>query len=138
MIKKDAKVTLHYTLTVEGEVVDSSDGKEPFTYQHGAGEIVPGLEEALEGMKEGDKKTISVLPEKGYGPANPEAMQKVPKTSFQGGGELAVGEMVLGQAGGHEFQARIISMTDEEVTLDLNHPMAGKTLEFQVEIVAVN
>lgn len=138
MIKKDAKVTIHYTLTVEGEVVDSSDGKEPFIYQHGAGEIVPGLEEELEGMKEGDKKSITVTPENGYGLSNPEAVQTVPKTAFQGGGELAVGEMVLGQAGGHEFQARIISMTDEEVTLDLNHPMAGKTLEFQVEIVAVN
>lgn len=138
MIKEGSKVTLHYTLTVDGEVVDSSQGKDPFSYQHGEHEIVPGLEEELEGLKVGEKKAISVPPEKGYGNANPDAVQKVPKAAFQGGGELAVGEMVLGQAGGHEFQARIIAMDDEEVTLDLNHPMAGKTLEFQVEVVAVN
>ena len=138
MIKKESKVTLNYKLTVDGEVVDSSEGKDPFTYNHGEGEIVPGLEEALEGMKEGEKKSISVPPEKGYGEANPDAMQKVPRAAFQGGGELAVGEMVLGQAGGHEFQAKIVALDDEEVTLDLNHPLAGKTLEFQVEIMAVS
>jgi len=138
VIKKESKVTLNYKLTVDGEVVDSSEGKDPFTYNHGEGEIVPGLEEALEGMKEGEKKSISVPPEKGYGEANPDAMQKVPRAAFQGGGELAVGEMVLGQAGGHEFQAKIVALDDEEVTLDLNHPLAGKTLEFQVEIMAVS
>ena len=137
MIKKDSKVKLHYTLTVDGNVEDSSEGKEPLGYVHGKGELIPGLEEALEGMKAGDKKQVSVEPEKGYGAHNPNAIQKVPKEAFAGSDELIVGEMVLGNAGGREFQAKIIDINDKEVTLDLNHVLAGKTLEFSVEIVEV-
>ncbi|MBU0756066.1 MAG: peptidylprolyl isomerase [Planctomycetes bacterium] len=137
MIKKDSRVKIHYKLTVDGEVVDSSEGNEPLDYIHGANQIIPGLEEALEGLKAGDKKEVSVVPEKGYGPHNPDALQRVPKTAFHGADELIVGEMVLGNAGGREFEAKIVEVTDKEVRLDLNHTLAGKTLEFSVEVVEV-
>lgn len=137
MIKKDSKVKIHYTLKVDGEVVDSSEGKDPLEYVQGAQHIIPGLEEALEGLKTGDKKEVTVSPEQGYGPHNPDAMQKVPKSAFHGADGLVVGEMVMGNAGGREFQAKIVDVTDEEVTLDLNHALAGKTLEFSVEVVEV-
>lgn len=137
MIKKDSQVKIHYTLKVDGEVADSSEGKEPLAYVQGKGQIIPGLEEELEGMEVGDKKEVSVAPEKGYGPYNPNATQKVPRDAFAGSDELIVGEMVLGNAGGREFQAKIIEIDDKEVSLDLNHPLAGKTLKFSVEIVEV-
>ncbi len=137
MIKEGSKVSVHYTLTVEDAVVDSSNGQDPLSYTQGAGEIIPGLEAALAGLKEGDKKDVTIPPEKGYGSHSPEAIKKVPRESFQDADKLEVGSVVNGQVQGQNFRASVIALETDSVTLDLNHPLAGKTLNFQVEIVTV-
>lgn len=137
MIRKGSKVTFHYILKVDDEVVDSSAGGDPLSYVHGSDEIVPGLEEGLEGLKAGDKKDVVVSPEKGYGPHDAEAIRKFPKSSFDGNEQPKVGGVVQGDMGGHPFMAKIVEVTDKMITLDLNHPLAGKVLHFSVEIVTV-
>lgn len=137
MIKEGSNVSFHYTLSVEGVELESSREKKPLTYVQGDGQIIPGLEEALEGMEKGDKKDIRIPPEKGYGLEDPDAMQKVPKSAFDDSADMKVGDRVIGQVGGSEFEAKIAAMDDEGITLNLNHPLAGKTLDFSVEIVEV-
>ncbi len=138
VIKDGSQVKLHYTLTVDQMVIDSSKGGEPLSYTHGQGQIVPGLEEQLEGLAAGQSKEAVVTPDKGYGAKNPDAVQAVPRTAFQDAGGLKVGDMVTGEAQGRSFQARVTAMDTDSITLDLNHPLAGKTLHFAVEIVEVN
>jgi FKBP-type peptidyl-prolyl cis-trans isomerase SlyD len=128
---------MHYTLTVDGEVVDSSQGGEPLAYVQGQGQIIPGLERQLEGLEVGDTKSAEVAPADGYGEADPERIQAVPKSNFREPDQLEAGIMVSGQTEQGTFQARVAEVGDETVTLDFNHPLAGKTLSFQVEIVEV-
>jgi FKBP-type peptidyl-prolyl cis-trans isomerase SlyD len=137
MIKKGSQVKLHYTLSVDDEVVDSSQNDEPLSYTHGEEQIVPGLEEHLEGMGVGEKKKATVDPEKGYGLYSEEGLQAVARSAFNDPSGLKPGDVVSGQAEGQAFEARVTEVGDEEITLDLNHPLAGKTLEFEVEIVEV-
>lgn len=136
-IKSGSTVSMNYTLKVDGKVVDSSEGREPLTYVQGSGQIIPGLEEQLEGMKKGDKKQATVSPDKGYGISDPQAVQKVPRTAFQDIDKMKVGDVVSGRVNDQEFQAMITDINDKEVTIDLNHPLAGKTLNFDVEITDV-
>jgi FKBP-type peptidyl-prolyl cis-trans isomerase SlyD len=137
MIKKDSKVTIHYTLSIQGAELESSKDGDPLEYIHGGGQIIPGLEEALEGLEPGDTSTVTVTPDKGYGEHNPDAVQQVPKSAFHGADQLTVGETVMGTSGGREFQAKVTAIDDENITVDLNHPLAGKTLEFAIEVVSV-
>ncbi|MHC4945750.1 MAG: FKBP-type peptidyl-prolyl cis-trans isomerase [Planctomycetota bacterium] len=137
MIKKDSKVTIHYALSIQGVELESSKGGEPLEYVHGGGQIIPGLEESLEGLKAGEKSVVTVSPDKGYGEHNPDAVQQVPKSAFHGAEQLTVGEVVMGSSGGREFQAKVVAMDDDTITVDLNHPLAGKTLEFAIEVVSV-
>lgn len=138
MIKKGSQVKFHYTLKVDGDVVDSSREREPLGYVHGEGQIVEGLESELEGMTVGDKKSASVSPERGYGEHRAEAVQAVPKTAFADLSTLKVGDMVQGQSEGQAFQAAVVGIDEDTVSLDLNHPLAGKTLHFDVEIVSID
>ncbi len=128
---------MHYTLTVDGKIVDSSVGKSPLLYTQGAKQIIPGLEEKLAGLKAGDKTQVRVSPEKGYGKMNPEAVQRVPRAALKDIKGLKVGSVVTGQSGNRPVQAKVRAIAKETVTLDMNHPLAGKTLNFDVEIVAV-
>ncbi len=137
MIKNGSKVSIHYTLTVDDHVVDSSQGNDPLIYTQGGGDIIPGLEEQLTGLNKGDKKTVTVSPEKGYGEPNPNAVQTVAKTAFQDSKELKARDVVTGHMGDQRFQAIIIAVDNDNVTLDLNHPLAGKTLEFAIEVIDV-
>lgn len=137
LIEPGSAVKINYTLTVSGEVVDSSAEGGPLSYVQGSGEIVPGLERALTGLGVGAKKKVVVSPADGYGEADPEAFKKVPKQTFDDLEGLAVGSMVAGQAGGREFKAVVAEVGESEVTLNLNHPLAGKTLEFEIEVVEV-
>ncbi len=137
-IKKDSKVAIHYTLTVEGQIADSSQGRGPLEYTQGAGQIIIGLEEALEGLKAGDKKSVDIEAKKAYGEVNPEAKRRVAKSAISNIDTLKVGDIVGASANGHTFRARISEITDKDVELDFNHPLAGKTLHFDVEIVSVN
>lgn len=136
-IKNGSKVSINYTLKVDGNVVDTSAGREPLTYVHGSGQIIPGLETEITGMEKGDKKSVEVTPEKGYGQRDPRAVQNVPKTAFNEPDKLQVGGVITGEANGQPFQAMVTGISDDEVTLDMNHPLAGKTLNFDIEIVEV-
>ncbi len=130
-------VSLHYTLTVDQKVVDSSVGRSPLTYIQGSSQIVTGLEEQLAGLKKGDKRRITVSPDKGYGPIFPDAYQNVPRKSIPNSKKLKVGDVVTGQFEGGPVRATILDLDKKNVALNLNHPLAGKTLEFDVEVVNV-
>ena len=138
MIKEGSKVKFDYTLTVEGKVVDTSAGRGPLEYTHGAGHIIPGLEKELLGMNVGDKKSVDVAPEEGYGKVLDEAIRRVPKEAIGGAENLKVGDMVGASNAGHTFRGVVKEITDKEVVLDFNHPLAGKTLHFDVEIKEIN
>jgi len=139
MINKGSTVKIHYTLTVDDEQVESSFQKEPLTYQHGEGQLIQGLEEQLEGLGEGDVREISVAPEKAYGDRTPENIVAVQKSAFGTPEEIKVGTFVEGKTqDGQPFRARVTEEEEDAFVLDLNHPLAGKTLEFKVEVVSVN
>jgi len=137
MIKDGSKVSIHYTLTVEGEVVDSSQGREPLNYKQGSGQIIPGLENQLVGLKQGEKKSVDIVPEDAYGPHQSEAVQTVPRQAFEDSKHLKVGDLVNGEFQDQTFQATITAVSDEEIILDMNHPLAGKTLHFDIEVITV-
>ena len=136
-IQPGAVVKFHYTLSIDGTVVDSSLGREPLTYIHGTGQIVSGLEAGLEGLNQGSQRHIHLPPERGYGDRNPEAVQRIPREVFVGAEDLVVGAVVSGRSGGIPFQAVVSEIAADYVTLDLNLPLAGKTLDFDVEIIEV-
>lgn len=136
-IKPGSTVSMNYTLKVGGKTVDSSIGKEPLVYVQGAGNIIPGLEKFLEGMAVGEKKHVVVPPEEGYGVRDPQATKKIPKTAFTDPGNMKVGDVISGSMQGQEFQATVASVGKSDVTLDFNHPLAGKTLNFDVEIMDI-
>lgn len=137
MIQKDSKVAIDYTLIVDGKVADTSKGRGPLEYTQGAGQIIIGLERALEGKNVGDKISVDIPAEEAYGIINKEAFRRVPKTAIQNINQMQVGDIVGASAGGHTFRAKISEITDTEVLLDFNHPLAGKTLHFDVEIISV-
>jgi len=137
MIQKNSEVEIDYTLTVNGKVEDSSKGRKPLKYTHGAGQIIIGLERALEGKNAGDRVSVDIPAKDAYGEINPEAIRRMPKTSIQNIEQMKVGDVVGASAGGHTFRAIISEITDTEVVLDFNHPLAGKELHFDVEIISV-
>lgn len=137
-IQNGAEVKLHYTLTVDGHAVDSSRSGQPLSFTFGSGQIIPGLEEQLKGLKAGDHRSIVVPPEKGYGPVRPEAIQKVPRKNFKNVSDLHVGSVVTAQNNGRVIQARVTDISKSDVTVDLNHPLAGKTLNFDIDVVEVS
>ncbi|MFA4875014.1 MAG: peptidylprolyl isomerase [bacterium] len=136
-IQNGSKVTIKYSLKVDGAVVDSSEGDDPLTYEQGEGQIIRGLEEKLVGLNAGEKKAVTIVPEDGYGERDPDAVKKVLCEEFQDVSALKVGSIVRGAVGGQEFQAIVTEIGDAEITLDMNHPLAGKTLEFEIEVVNV-
>ena len=138
MINNGDKVKFDYTLTVDGKIQDTSAGRGPLEYTHGAGQIIVGLEEELASMNVGDKKTVPIKAEKAYGPVLEEAIRRVPKEAVGGAENLKVGDMVGASNAGHTFRAIVKEITDKEITLDFNHPLAGKDLTFEVEIKEIN
>ena len=138
-VQGDMEVTLEYTLTVDGAVVDSSEGKPPFRYIHGRHQLIPGLEQALTGLHVGDHKDVTVPPEDGYGSVDSAAFVEIPKSKLPPDLTPAVGMVLRGvNPTGQTFQATISALKDESVTLNLNHPLAGKTLAFAVKVVEIS
>jgi FKBP-type peptidyl-prolyl cis-trans isomerase SlyD len=136
MIEDGSRVKIHYRLSVEGRLIDSSEGRDPLEYVQGAGQIVQGLEIHLARLKPGDKTKVAVPPEQAYGDYNEEAVQKIPRDAFEDSDGLEVGRIIQGSTReGQEFSATIKSLEGDEITLDLNHPLAGQTLLFEVEIL---
>lgn len=137
-VRKGSRVRIHYSLTVDGKAVESSEGGKPLEFTQGAGEVVPGLDEALLGLKPGQERGVSVPPEKGYGRANPAAVRKVPLSSFQSQPvALKAGMTVEGMSGGRLVTGRVLRLEGQDAVLDMNHPLAGKTLEIRVRVVGV-
>jgi len=135
-IENNSFTKIHYTGKLEdGSVFDSSEGREPLEFVMGIGMIIPGLEKGLVGMNVGDKKTIKINSEEAYGPVHEQAIQEVPKDQFPADLELKEG-MQLAAQGPHGAIPVIIREVKEDVIIvDFNHPLAGKDLTFDVEIV---
>ena len=132
------KVSMEYTLTLEdGEVADTNVGADPLVFESGAGHIIPGLDKELEGLVAGDSKQVVVAPEDGYGAFIQEAVMDVPKTNVPEDG-LTVGAYLQAQGeNGQILNGVITEIGDENVVIDFNHPLAGKTLTFDVKIIEV-
>jgi FKBP-type peptidyl-prolyl cis-trans isomerase SlyD len=137
-IANNAAVTFHYTLTNDaGETLDSSRGNEPLAYLHGMGQIVPGLENAMTGLKAGDQRKVTVPPAEGYGERVEDMVQKAPISMFDGHMEPAVGLQFQADSTMGPVLVTVIAIDGDTVTLDGNHALAGQTLHFDVEVVGV-
>ena len=137
-IAQNSVAAFHYTLTDDqGQVIYSSEGREPLTYLHGSGQIVPGLEKQMEGRKSGDKFTADVAPEDGYGVHHAELMQEVPKEAFQGVAYIQPGMQFQGRGPQGEINVTVTKVEDDKVFIDGNHPLAGQTLHFAIEVTDV-
>jgi len=130
-------VSLDYTLTVDNEVIDSS-GAKPLEYLQGHHNIIPGLERALTGMQVGEARDVEVAPADAYGEYDPDAVYVLPKSQFPPSFNLEIGAALRVRADdGHVLSARIVHIDGDNVKIDLNHPLAGKTLHFRASIAAV-
>ncbi len=138
-IQKDSVVGISYILTNNaGEQLDQADRNDPFFYLHGASNIVPGLEDQLEGLKVGDKRKVLVKPEEGYGEINPNLKIKVGRNAFPEGTEIEVGMQFAADVGnGQPLPFTVETVEGDEISLDGNHPLAGVTLNFDVEVLSV-
>ncbi|MDP3813580.1 peptidylprolyl isomerase [Pseudomonas sp.] len=137
-IGPDKEVTLHFALKLDnGDVVDSTFDKQPATFKVGDGNLLPGFEQAIYGLKAGDKRSLPIAPEQGFGQGNPQNIQVMPRSQFQDM-ELAEGLLVIfNDAANAELPGVVKAFDDNLVTIDFNHPLAGKALSFDVEIIEV-
>jgi len=146
-VGKDAVVTIDYTLkNSEGLVLDTSEGRQSLPYLHGNGQLISGLEKALEGKGAGDKLAVTIPPEEAYGARNEQLVQVVSKSAFQGVPEIKVGMQFRTQGGGTQGAqgggggvqvVTITKMEGDQITVDANHPLAGIPLHFDVTIKEV-
>ncbi len=139
MIRKDTVVSMGYNLkNSQGMELGNADVSKPLTYLQGAGQIVPGLESALEGLVVGDKKDVTISPKEGYGEVNPELRLKVERKLFPADSEIKPGMQFKANTGGDSEQMfTVMDIEDGQVKIDGNHPLAGQTLHFNVEIISV-
>lgn len=131
-------VEIHYTLTnTAGEVIDSSADLDPLPYIHGIEALVPGLEKELAGKSVGDKIIASVSPAEGYGEKNPEMTQAIPRELFEFDGDIEIGMRFEAEAANGVELVTVIGLDEQTITIDANHPLAGETLNFDVEIISI-
>ena len=134
-VQDNLVVTLDYKLIVEDEMMESTEDGEPILFIQGIGQIIPGLENALYGMEVGDQKTVVIQPEDAYGEYDPESLQEAKKEEFSEEIPLDVGTFLdLEDDEGDILSAQIIAAEEDTVTLDFNHPLAGKTLTFEITL----
>ena len=138
VVKDGMSVSFDYTLKdTDGKVIETSKGKTPLNYVHGQRQMIPGLEKELTGMKVGGEKHVTVKPEDAYGPINKNAFQEVPKEKIPVNG-LKVGTILAVKSpDGRVMPTRVAEIKEKTVVMDMNHPMAGKTLVFDVKIVDI-
>ncbi|MHA6266116.1 FKBP-type peptidyl-prolyl cis-trans isomerase [Aliiroseovarius sp. CAU 1755] len=134
-----ATVRIHYTGTLEdGTVFDSSEGRDPLEFTVGSGMIIPGLDKALPGMSVGEQKKVTIAPEEAYGPRQDEALLEVPRKDIPAEIPLEVGlQLQMSGPQGQPMPVTVAELTDDSVTLDANHALAGQTLIFDFEIVSI-
>jgi len=137
-IAKNHVVVIEYTLTdPAGNVIDSSRGRSPLAYIHGIGNLVPGLERALEGQAVGAEISVTVPPQEAYGPRDESLVQPVPREKFAGLPDLKVGKQLQAQTEVGPRIVKVVEITDDAVTIDANHELAGMPLHFEVTILEV-
>ena len=137
-IAQDQVVSIHYTLRDDaGEVVDRSADGAPLAYLHGHGQLIPGLERELTGKKPGERLQVKVPPADGYGEYDNALVQKVPRRALKGVGDPRVGMRLQAQTPQGPRAVTVTQVSGDLVTLDGNHPLAGKNLNFEVEVAAV-
>jgi len=132
-------VSMHYTLTdVDGNVLDSSQGSDPLSYLHGAGNIIPGLEKALAGKVQGDALQVKVEPAEAYGELDPSLVQVLDREAFQGVEAVDVGMAFEARGAEGQVQRVVVKEVEgDQVTIDANHPLAGQQLHFDVQVTSV-
>lgn len=138
-VKSGDTVRIHYTGTLaDGVQFDSSAGREPLEFKIGGGQVIPGLEREMIGMASGEKKLIQIAADDAYGPHRPEGVQQVPRGDLPESIELAVGlELTASSPDGQSMRVMVTALDDEFVTMDANHPLAGKDLTFDVELLEI-
>ncbi|MGC3939273.1 FKBP-type peptidyl-prolyl cis-trans isomerase [Roseobacter sp. EG26] len=139
-VKSGDTVAIHYTGTLlDGTTFDSSDGRDPLEFVVGSGQIIPGLDVALPGMEVGDKKTVDIPCAEAYGPLNPEMRQAVPREGIPADIKLDIGTQLQMQTpDGQAMAVMIVDVDEATVTLDANHPLAGKDLKFDIELISIS
>jgi FKBP-type peptidyl-prolyl cis-trans isomerase SlyD len=136
LVADDVVVSLAYKLTVDGEVLDESEADDALQFLQGHRNIIPGLESQLNGMKVGESKTVVVPPETGYGEVDKESIDEIPVSEFPEDVTPEVGlELEIKDKEGNEMYGRVLSIQKDTVTMDFNHPLAGKELHFEVKVV---
>jgi FKBP-type peptidyl-prolyl cis-trans isomerase SlyD len=139
VIQDGSTVTIEYTLKLgDGQVVETSEGRQPLVYEHGAGQILPALEQELAGLAVGSEKEMTLTPEQGFGPVDDDLLQtvavdQIPETARHEGAQL-----VSRDAQGNERPLRVREVRDDGIVLDLNHPLAGQNLHFDVKVVSID
>ena len=142
-IKKGDKIKVDYEGSFDdGEVFDSSkhgDHSHPLEFEVGAGHVIKGFDEAVIGMKKNEEKKITIKPEEGYGERNEKLVREIPRKNLPQDREPKIGVMVnIDLQDGRQVPARIEKVSKEKITLDLNHPLAGKTLHFKIKVIGIN
>jgi FKBP-type peptidyl-prolyl cis-trans isomerase 2 len=138
-IKKGDKVKIEYTGTLDdGTVFDTSEGKTPLEFEAGSGKVIKGFDDAILGMGKGEEKNVKIEAKNAYGDNNPKLKKKIPRDQLPKDQEPKPGMvLVVKTSNGQQFPAKIAEVADKEITLDLNHPLAGKNLNFKIKIVDV-
>lgn len=137
-IEQDTVASVHYTGTFpDGEVFDSSEGREPLTYLVGHGQMIPGFEQEMLGADIGERRDFTLTPERAYGERDEGAIQQIPRDQFPEEMEIEEGMILGAQSHQGPIQFTIVSIEGDSVTVDFNHQMAGKTLKFSVEVVNI-
>lgn len=133
-------VSVNYTGTLEdGEVFDSNVGRQPLEFKVGAGQMITGFDNAVAGMALDDKKTVTLSPEEAYGAYDESMTRDFPRSDVPSGMDIAVGQRIgMVTAEGHQIPASVTFADEEKVTIDLNHPLAGKSLIFEIEVVGIS
>ena len=139
-IKKGDKVKVAYTGKLEdGNVFDSSEDRAPLSFEVGANQVIPGFDKAIEGMKKDEEKTFTLSVDEAYGPVKEELVQEFPRDKLPDKPEPKEGMMLIMQAPtGQQIPAKIIEVNDGTVKIDINHPLAGKALTFEIKVVGIN
>jgi FKBP-type peptidyl-prolyl cis-trans isomerase 2 len=139
-IKSGDRVTVHYTGKLsDGQMFDTSQGRAPLTFTTGSGQVIPGFEKAVEGMKVKEKKNFIIPSHEAYGPVIKEMIIEIPRDKLPPQPDPQVGmQLIMKGPQGQQIPARIIKVETGKVTIDLNHPLAGKDLHFDIEIVGIN
>jgi FKBP-type peptidyl-prolyl cis-trans isomerase 2 len=137
--KEGDTVKIHYIGTLaNGDVFDSSEGRDPLEFAVGSGQIIPGLDVAIPGMTEGEEKTVNIPADKAYGPVQDQARQSIPRSDIPADIPLEVGvQLQMQSPEGQVIPVTVVEMSEAEVTLDANHPLAGKDLTFAIKMVEI-